>query len=282
MLKNIRRQYFKAEENKRFFITVCFFIFFATAPAFAQNTPTATLTPSNPNSWVQYRYNPDNTGFNQHLDNPFFQQKWVSPLGQPNVTYSSPPAVLDLGSNTVPDAPFTGLNGAESATNQGVLFVGTTQGKLLALNTFDGSQRWSYQTQGEIYSSPAVLREGTNSRVYFGSSDGMFRAMDINGNLIWQYQTSDAILSSPTEGLIQNGTSTDAVIVGSNDGVLYCFPALPTTSSVTPLWTSRVYSPTIGKPALSDDGTSVYIGCQNDTVYLMNAAPSKVERYMVG
>jgi len=264
---------------KQFFVTVLFLLSFVVAQAFAQSTPTATLTPTNPNSWVQFRYNPDNTGFNQSLDNPFFQQKWQSPLGQPNVTYSSPPVVLDLGSNTVPDASFTGLNGPESSTNEGILFIGTTQGKLLALNTYDGSLKWSYQTQGEIYSSPAVLREGTNSRVFFGSSDGMLRSMDINGNLIWQYQTGDAILSSPTEGLIQqNGTSTDAVIVGSNDGLLYCFAALPTSgSSVTPIWTSRVSSPIIGKPALSDDGTSIYIGTQNDTLYLMNAATGQIE-----
>ncbi len=258
----------------------CFLLSLSIAQAFAQSTPTATLT--NPNSWVQFRYNHNNSGFNQYLDNPFFQQKWQTPLGQPNVNYSSPPVVLDLGSSTTPDAPFTGLNGPESSTNQGILFVGTTQGKLLALNTFDGSQKWSYQTQGEIYSSPAVLREGTNSRVFFGSSDGLLRAIDVNGNLIWQYQTGDAILSSPTEGMIQNGTSTDAVIVGSNDGLLYCFAALPTSgSSVAPLWTSRVSSPIIGKPALSDDGTSIYIGTQNDTLYLMNAATGQIESKFV-
>jgi len=288
--KNISR--FSLSQQNKIKLKLCFIIrlivlcFCFCNTLFAQNTPTATLTP-NPNSWVQFRYNTDNSGFNQHLDNPFFQQKWQTPLGQPNVTYSSPPVVLDLGSSTTPDAPFTGLNGPESSTNEGILFVGTTQGKLLALNTFDGSPRagWptgGYQTQGEIYSSPAVLREGTNSRVFFGSSDGLLRALDINGNLIWQYQTSDAILSSPTEGLIQNGTSTDAVMVGSNDGNLYCFAALPTGgSSVTPLWVAHLFSPVISKPALSDDGASIYVGTQNNTLYLINAATGQIESKFV-
>jgi hypothetical protein len=82
---------------KQPFMAVLFLLSLGVAQAFAQNTPTdtPTPTPTSPNSWVQFRYNPDNTGFNQHLDNPFFRQKWQSPLGQ-----SDDPAIGIQGSET--------------------------------------------------------------------------------------------------------------------------------------------------------------------------------------
>jgi outer membrane protein assembly factor BamB len=212
--------------NKQPFMTVLFLLSLGLAKAFALPTPTftPTLTPVNVLSWAQFHFNNDNTSFNQHLDNPFLVPKWQASLGQPNVTYSSPPVVLDLGLLGQPDDPAIGIQGTETTANTGILCVGTTQGKVLALRTLDGGQLWSYQTQGEVYSSPAFLREGKNSRIYFGSTDGLVRALDANGNIQWQYQTNGAIFSSPTEGMINQ--TTDAVIVGSNDGTLYCLPAL--------------------------------------------------------
>jgi len=267
------------EKAKVLLLALVLLVWGGASIAFATTaTPTATVTPVNVLSWAQYRFNNDNSGFNQHLDDPYLQPKWQASLGQPNVSYSSPAVVLDLGLLGQPDDPAIGIQGTETDTNTGILCVGTTQGKLLALRTLDGTQLWSYQTQGEIYSSPAFLREGSNSRIYFGSTDGLLRALSSTGNLMWQYQTKGAILSSPTEGMINE--TTDAVIVGSDDGTVYCLPALPPSGPITPIWTVNLGSPIMGKPALSDDHASVYVGTENSGLYLLNAATGVIESHL--
>jgi len=201
-------------ETKRLLLTVGFLLSFAVAQVFAAtatSTPTVTATPTNVLTWAQFHLNNDNSGFNQHLDDPYLQPKWqasLQPNGAPDkgdVTYSSPAVVLDLGLLGQPDDPAIGIQGTETGTNTGILCVGTTQGKLLALRTLDGTQLWSYQTQGEIYSSPAFLREGSNSRIYFGSTDGLLRALSSTGNLMWQYQTTGAICKRRSNSVTVGG-----------------------------------------------------------------------------
>ncbi len=171
--------------SKRICITIGFLISFGLGYAFAQSNPTNTPTPA-ALSWPQFRYIPQNTGFYQPFDDSFFTKKWQVSLGNPRVSYSSAPVVLDLGTN-----------------NSGMLVIGTTNGQIQAYG-LDGSPLWNYQTQGEVYSSPAILSQGVNnSRIFVGSSDGVLRALGASGNLVWQYQTNDAIMSSPIEGLIQ-------------------------------------------------------------------------------
>jgi len=44
--------------------------------ATATSTPTVTSTPTNVLPWAQFHMNNDNSGFNQHLDDPYLQPKW--------------------------------------------------------------------------------------------------------------------------------------------------------------------------------------------------------------
>jgi hypothetical protein len=54
--------------------------------------------------------------------------------------------------------------------------------------------RWSFHTNGEVVSSPAIVGEV----VYFGSNDGNLYAMDAaSGKLHWKFETGSAIPSSP-------------------------------------------------------------------------------------
>jgi outer membrane protein assembly factor BamB len=73
---------------------------------------------------------------------------------------------------------------------------------------------------------------------------------------------------------------TDAVIVGSNDGTVYCLPALPPSGPVTPIWRAFLGSPIMGKPALSDDRSSVYVGTENSGLYWLNASTGAVEGHL--
>ena len=66
----------------------------------------------------------------------------------------------------------------------GVVYVGSNDGKLYAVDAGSGSQKWAFKTHARIPSSPAV----SHGVVYFGSYDGNFYAVDAAaGTLKWKF-----------------------------------------------------------------------------------------------
>jgi outer membrane protein assembly factor BamB len=78
----------------------------------------------------------------------------------------------------------------------------------------DGHEKWKYQTEGPVNSSPAVADDGT---VWFGSEDGKVYAVTPDGKLAWSFKTEGAVDSSPAIG------PSGEVVIGSRDGSVYCF-----------------------------------------------------------
>jgi eukaryotic-like serine/threonine-protein kinase len=101
------------------------------------------------------------------------------------------------------------------AVSDGIVYVGSNDGYVYALDAKDGSLKWKYGTGDGVYSSPAVF-DGT---VYLGSYDGYVYALDAkDGKLKWKYGTGDGVYSSPA---VFDGT----VYIGSNDKFLYALDA---------------------------------------------------------
>jgi PQQ-like domain len=100
------------------------------------------------------------------------------------------------------------------AVVNGVVYVGSYDKNLYALNATTGTLLWKYTTGSYIeLSSPAVA----NGVVYFGSSDNNLYALNAGtGVLLWQYTTGGIITCSPA---VANGV----VYIGSFDGNLYAF-----------------------------------------------------------
>jgi outer membrane protein assembly factor BamB len=72
------------------------------------------------------------------------------------------------------------------AAANGVLYVGSTDHNLYAINLADGTQKWKFKTRGRVNSSPAVA----GGTVYFGSYDGNFYAVDAaTGQEKWKFAT---------------------------------------------------------------------------------------------
>src|SRR6266702_2714520 len=95
----------------------------------------------------------------------------------------------------------------------GVVYVGSHDHRLYALDARTGDMYWSYTTGGFIDSSPTVA-EGV---VYVGSQDHKLYALSAQaGENLWNYATGGSIVSSP---VVANGV----VFVGSNDHNLYAF-----------------------------------------------------------
>lgn len=95
------------------------------------------------------------------------------------------------------------------------LYLGTSQG-LLVLDTLGNFIR-EFSIGPITYSSPLIDSLGC---VLIGTDDGTFYIFDSNGEIIFEYATSDGPLASPTVGL--NG---DVYIAGESK--IYCFSTLP-------------------------------------------------------
>lgn len=123
--------------------------------------------------------------------------------------------------------------------HEGVLYFGSDDGNLYAVDAASGRQRWKYSTAGPVPSTPAVA----GGLVYFGSYDGKFYALDLGtGRPRWKFSTGgerrfeakglhgiqpknqtiadpfDVFLSSP---VVAHGS----VYFGSGDGNLYALEA---------------------------------------------------------
>ena len=91
------------------------------------------------------------------------------------------------------------------AVFNGVVYIGSHDRNVYALDAKTGTRLWSYTTGGSIDSSPAVV----NSIVYIGSEDDNVYALNAKtGARKWSFLTSDSIDSTPavTNGVVYVGT----------------------------------------------------------------------------
>ena len=158
--------------------------------------------------WAQYHFDAGHSGLNpyENVLSPAnvggLQLDWSYQTGGP--VFSSP------------------------AVAGGVVYVGSEDNNLYALNATTGALLWKYTTGGIIGSSPAVA----NGAVYFGSFDNNLYALNATtGALLWQYTTGGPVYYSPA---VANGV----VYFGSSDNNLYALNA--TTGAL--LWQST-YGP---------------------------------------
>ena len=76
-----------------------------------------------------------------------------------------------------------------------------------------GKMIWTFQTQGEVDSSPVISMD----KVVVGSSDGFLYMVNLaNGKELWNYEIGAPIVASPA-------VAEGRVVIGSEDGYLYAF-----------------------------------------------------------
>ena len=75
------------------------------------------------------------------------------------------------------------------------MFIGSGDGRILALNQTDGSQIWSPMTRDFVVASVAVSRDNV---VFAASSDAAVYALNgEDGTIIWKFETGEAVVASP-------------------------------------------------------------------------------------
>jgi eukaryotic-like serine/threonine-protein kinase len=164
--------------------------------------------------------------------------------------------------------------------SEGVLYFGSDDNNLYAVDAETGRQKWKYATQGPVPSSPAIA----GGMVYFASYDGKFYALNADtGRLKWKFTTAgerrfeakgihglqpknqtipdpwDVYLSSP---VVVDG----AVYFGSGDGNLYALDA----ASGELRWKFQTGDVVHASPAY-ESGT-LYVGSWDSYLYAVDAA----------
>jgi outer membrane protein assembly factor BamB len=165
----------------------------------------------------------------------------------------------------------------------GVVYFGSNDGSLYAIDQLTGLQKWSFPTKARIPSSPAVA----DGLVYFGSYDGNFYAVDVStGRVQWKFRNAgerryaathlhgslpvgevmpdpfDVYLSSPA---VWNG----AVYFGSGDGNIYALNAATGTLK----WKFQTGDVVHASPAIADG--KLYIGSWDSYFYALDVATGK-------
>lgn len=139
---------------------------------------------------------------------------------------------------------------ASPVVQDGVVYVGSCDQKMYAIDLKTGKEIWSFETD-DMIEAPAMVFEG---RLYFGSCDFFFYALDSKtGELKWKYETGEKIMGSPSGFRAKDGTLR--VVVGSHDGSLYCF-----NGAGQKMWTYTTDNFVNGTPAMLD-GKIVFGGC---------------------
>lgn len=136
---------------------------------------------------------------------------------------------------------------SSAAIADGMVFVGTQAGELLALELATGRLKWKYKTRMGIgESSPAVA----NGIVYVGDLGGVFHAVDVrDGKAVWTFKTNSEIKSSPV-------IVADRVLFGSYDQSFYAVNAR--TGAI--LWKMETAGPVHATAAVAD-GIAYITGC---------------------
>ena len=145
---------------------------------------------------------------------------------------------------------------ASPAVANRVVYVGSEDSNFYALKTSNGEKLWSYAT-GQV-SSPAVVANGV---VYVGAGGGAFALDAATGSLIWNYPTgvSPDYLSNVVAGVIY---------VGSYNGDIYALDA----SSGALLWSTYVPVAILAPPTVANG--ILFVGGQNinQNMYALDAS----------
>lgn len=149
----------------------------------------------------------------------------------------------------------------------GLVYFGSSDGRLYAVDALNGQLRWNFDTGGPVLSTVAVA----DSTVFVGSADHSLYALDAqSGALRWRHETGSWIVSSP---LPAHGL----VLVGSADGYLYAVDA--TTGSL--VWSFETDGWVVSSPAT--DGQAVVVGSWGGTVYALDLLSGEQQwRFEVG
>jgi outer membrane protein assembly factor BamB len=141
----------------------------------------------------------------------------------------------------------------------GIVYVGSSNHNVYALNAGTGAIKWAHGTGGDVDSTPAV----DAGVAYVGSEDGVVYALDAKtGAVDWTHGTGGAIDSSPA-------VTGGVVYIGSGDRYVYALD----TSDGSELWKTKLDAGMLFQSPVVSGGV-VYIASDSflGTLYALDAS----------
>jgi len=228
----------------------------------AASTTVTVQQSSAPDNWPQFGFSNGKSGINsadqfQIVSGDNYGIQWSVKTG--GIVSSSPAAVGGVVYAGSLDKKLYAINqttgkllwttktdgGIKSspAVQNGLVFVGSDDHYVYAMNATTGAVKWKYLTGGAVTSSPVVV----NNSLFVGSTDDKLYALDANtGRKIWAAKTGGSINASPTYDL-------GRVFVGSTDHKMYAFNAW----NGSLLWSFLTQGPINGSVAIGN-GTVLF------------------------
>lgn len=134
--------------------------------------------------------------------------------------------------------------------HEGIIYIGTYDNNLYALDAASGEFLWKHPTEGGIVTQPAYYAKG----VYFGSEDQRVHVVSASvGRKTWTYYTDGPVRSSP---LIRDRH----VFIGSDDGHLHIINA----NSGRRALKINAGAPVRSTPIVTDE--AIYFGTENGEI----------------
>ena len=172
-----------------------------------------------------------------------------------------------------PIEPITGLDFYASPvlTPDGEqLILASYKNEIHSVDPATGILKWTFTVEGDRRSavrfidSPLALEDA----IYAPASDNTLYALDLDGSLLWEYQTGDPLWASPVWS-----ESCGCLYQASMDHHLYALDA----ERGTLLWKSEdLGGPVVSPPAISDTGL-IIISTFNNEVVALNEETQDVE-----
>ena len=194
-----------------------------------------TLNSNSPaGQWSMFRHDLLHTGTADSTgDTPQGHVQWTFPT---DAAVESSPAIVD-----------------------GIVYFGSNDGKIYAVDAASGNKKWEYQTESWVMSSPTVV----DGVVYIGSNDGRMFALNARtGSLIWAYRTPYPVVSSAA---VVDGI----VYFGADDFNLYALDA----KTGRKLWEFQTGHQIRSSPVVANG--IVYISSMDGNMYALDAKTGK-------
>ena len=156
--------------------------------------------------------------------------------------------------------PMTFAEGMQPVHAGGVLYALDQEGRAYAINTSDGSTRWTAANPGGSVNSPAVVGGILACASVTGRITGL-RLSD--GQEAWAIDAGRAITGSPA-------AVGDSLYLADHGGWVWCIDA----SSGTVKWKVRVGGPCVGGIAADEKGC--HVGAADKFFYAINAADGSI------
>jgi outer membrane protein assembly factor BamB len=169
----------------------------------------------------------------------------------------------------------------------GIVYIGSEDGFLYAIEEKSGNLKWKFKTNGAIHSSPSIYE----NTIFFGSFDGYYYAVNTTtGKELWKFKTGgenwyrevrmldinpkdgltddlwDYFLSSP---VVYKDAKSASVLFGSSDGNVYSLDVKKGSLN----WKFKTDGPIHSTPVL--DKNTLYIGSWDAKLYAINCKTGK-------